>query len=148
MDHGQRRRSCTGFSDWVCHGSDEPRHRDAGEGQPPRPTERSPWSRRTAQPSEGPRRRNAVWRSPDQLDVEVVVLFENQPGKSFGFQLRKDSHQSAADGMLELLRTAFNQDEPVRIDYETVGPNSGKILRVMIVPPEPSFPVLLPLISK
>jgi len=66
----------------------------------------------------------------DQIDVEVVIWLDSQPGKAFGFQLRNDRNEAAHRGMLDLLRDAFNQDRFVRIDYVREGLRNGRIVRV------------------
>jgi hypothetical protein len=68
--------------------------------------------------------------STDQIDVEVVIQLDSQPGKAFGFQLRNNSNETAHRGMLDLLRDAFKHDRPVRIDYVRTGLRNGRILRV------------------
>jgi hypothetical protein len=69
----------------------------------------------------------------DFLDVEVVAKLSNLPAKSFGFQLRADSNQAARQGMLDLLRDAFNNNWTVIIDYYIdPGKNNGRIIRVAL----------------
>lgn len=66
----------------------------------------------------------------DQLDVEVVVHLDTQAEQGFGFQLRSDANEAARRAMLDALRTAFNDDRRVRLDYQRTGVNNGVILRV------------------
>jgi hypothetical protein len=66
----------------------------------------------------------------DQLDVEVVVRLDTVPGMAFGFQLRPDRNEAVRRGMLDALRTAFNRNRQVRIDYLRTGVTSGVIIRV------------------
>jgi hypothetical protein len=66
----------------------------------------------------------------DQLDVEVVVRLDSEPGRAFGFQLRADADEATRRSMLDILRTAFNRDRRVRIDYRRTGLNNGVFLRV------------------
>ena len=69
----------------------------------------------------------------DQIDVEVVVTLQNQPGKAFGFQLRGDGNQQARRAMLDLLRDAFAANLPVSMDYNiTPGRNNGVVIRVWL----------------
>jgi hypothetical protein len=69
----------------------------------------------------------------DQIDVEVVVTLQNQPGKAFGFQLRGDGNQQARRAMLDLLRDAFAANLPVSMDYNvTPGKNNGVVIRVWL----------------
>ena len=70
----------------------------------------------------------------DFLDAEAVVHLDSLPGNSFGFQLRQDANKSAHRGMFALLRKAFAQNRPVRIDYVRTGLRSGRIIRAMLVP--------------
>lgn len=67
----------------------------------------------------------------DQLDVEVVVEVETEPGRAFGFQLRADENEAARRGMLDTLRSAFNHGQRIRIDYQRAGLNNGVLLRVL-----------------
>jgi hypothetical protein len=66
----------------------------------------------------------------DQLDVEVVVRLDAQPADAFGFQLRTDRNGAAGKGMLDTLRSAFNTDRKVRLDYRRTGMNTGVLIRV------------------
>ena len=69
----------------------------------------------------------------DQIDVEVVTILDTQPGKAFGFQLRKDSNEVARQGMLDLLRDAYVSNWPVSFDHITpAGKNNGRIIRVWL----------------
>jgi len=69
----------------------------------------------------------------DRIDVEVVVWLDSESGKAFGFQLRNDGNRPARQGMLDLLRDAFNNNWTTTIDYE-IGPSksNGVILRVWL----------------
>ena len=53
----------------------------------------------------------------DFIDVEVVIGLDSQPGKFFGFQLRNDAKLPARQGMLDLLRDAFDRNLIVNIDF-------------------------------
>jgi hypothetical protein len=69
----------------------------------------------------------------DQLDVEVVTILDTQPGKAFGFQLRKDANEAARTGMLDLLRDAYANNWTVSFDHITPpGKNNGRIIRVWL----------------
>ena len=69
----------------------------------------------------------------DWIDVEVIIKLDNQPGKAFGFQLRDDGNYPLRQGMLDLLRDAFNNNWPVTIDYDIdPGKNHGIIRRVWL----------------
>jgi hypothetical protein len=71
--------------------------------------------------------------STDQIDVEVVIRLNSQPGKAFGFQLRNDNNRPARDGMLDLLRDAFNNNWTVTIDYNiNPGKKNGVIIRTWL----------------
>ena len=69
-------------------------------------------------------------KAPNFLDCEVVVLLAEQPLLGLGFQLRADAEQPTRREMFDLLRSAFIGGQAVRIDYETVGPRAGQIIRV------------------
>lgn len=69
----------------------------------------------------------------DQIDVEVIIWIDNQPGKAFGFQLRNNNNQPVRQGMLDLLRDAFNYNWTVTIDYEIdTGKKNGVIRRIWL----------------
>jgi hypothetical protein len=70
----------------------------------------------------------------DFLDVEVVIALDTLPGRGFGFQLRADTKESVAHGMLDLLRDAYNRNSRVTIDYIRTGLRNGRILRVADLP--------------
>ncbi len=73
----------------------------------------------------------------DFLDGEVVIRLDSHPGKAFGFQLRNDDDRPAREGMLSVLRDAFNHDWIVTIDFWLVpGKTNGRIIRVWITKPE------------
>lgn len=68
----------------------------------------------------------------DQLDVEVVVAFSGVDG-NYGFQLRNDESRPVRQGMLDLLRDAFNNRWKVNIDYNVSPPKkNGVITRVWL----------------
>lgn len=69
----------------------------------------------------------------DFIDVEAVVQLNTKPGQSFGFQLRNDANRAARQGMLDLLRDAFNNNTTVTIDYFITPPRkNGVIIRVAL----------------
>ena len=69
----------------------------------------------------------------DQIDVEAIVWLNTEPGKAFGFQLRNDENQLVRQGMLDLLRDAFNNGWTVTIDYNiTPGKKNGVVIRVWL----------------
>jgi len=69
----------------------------------------------------------------DQLDVEVVIQLNGNTTESFGFQLRNDNNRAAREGMLDLLRDAFNNNWTVHIDYNVFPPKrNGVIFRVAV----------------
>ena len=70
----------------------------------------------------------------DAIDGEVVIRLDTLPGRAFGFQLRADSRESVAHGMLDLLRVAFERNSRVSIDYIRTGLRNGRILRVADLP--------------
>ncbi len=71
--------------------------------------------------------------SSDQIDVEVVMKLSSQPDRAMGFQLRNDSNRPARQGMLDLLRDAFNHNWTVTVDYDLdTGKNNGVAIRVAL----------------
>ncbi len=69
----------------------------------------------------------------DFIDVEVVIKLNTMPANAFGFQLRNDNNLPLRQGMLDLLRDAFNNNWTVTIDYEiTPGLNNGVIVRTWL----------------
>jgi len=72
--------------------------------------------------------------STDFIDVEVVTKLDSLPNQAFGFQLRTDKEQVTRQGMLNLLRDAFNNNWTVIIDYNiNPGKTNGIIIRVALV---------------
>jgi photosystem II stability/assembly factor-like uncharacterized protein len=68
----------------------------------------------------------------DQLDDEVIIKLDSRGDEAFGFQLRKDNNEKARKGMLEILRSAYQNNKRIRIDYKRQGCNTGEIIRVWI----------------
>jgi hypothetical protein len=69
----------------------------------------------------------------DQLDAEVVVWLDTEPGRAFGLRLRNDAQRPAHAGMLDLLRDGWNHGWTVNLDYEIdPGKDNGMILRVWL----------------
>jgi hypothetical protein len=71
----------------------------------------------------------------DQIDVEVVFQLDTAPLKSFGFQVRNDGNRAARQGMLDLLRDAFNHGWTVVVDFnidDPVNDNNGVAIRVAL----------------
>lgn len=69
----------------------------------------------------------------DQIDVEVVTKVSSEPDKAMGFQLRNDGNRAARQGMLDLLRDAFNHNWTVTIDYDIdPGKTNGVAMRVAL----------------
>lgn len=69
----------------------------------------------------------------DQLNAEVIIKFSNNSQKAYGFQLRDNTNKFTHQGMLDLLRDAFNNNHTVTIDFEIEpGKNNGKIIRVWL----------------
>lgn len=72
----------------------------------------------------------------DFIMVEVIVQLDTKPGESYGFQLRNDSNRAARQGMLDLLRDAFNSNATVVLDYKIEPPKkNGVIIRVALRKP-------------
>ena len=68
-------------------------------------------------------------KSPNFLDCEVIVILAEEPLRALGFKLRADANQPARADMFELLRSAFIAHRPIRLDYHTIGPRAGEIIR-------------------
>ena len=70
----------------------------------------------------------------DFIDVEVVMQLNGNRTESFGFQLRNDNNRAARQGMLDLLRDAFNNNLTVMVDYNVTPPKkNGVIIRVAVL---------------
>lgn len=54
----------------------------------------------------------------DQIDAEVVFQISTKPDNFFGFQLRDDRQRAARQGMLDLLRDAFNHGWDLEVVYD------------------------------
>ena len=77
----------------------------------------------------------------DFIDVEVVTQFVGDAADAYGFQLRADSNQPVRQGMLDLLRDAFNNNWIANIDYNTPpGKHNGIIVRVWVTKPSRTQP--------
>lgn len=70
----------------------------------------------------------------DLIDGEVVIGLDTLPGRFFGFQLREDSREAEARGMLDILRDAYNRNGRVTIDYIRTGLRNGRVRRVADLP--------------
>jgi len=69
----------------------------------------------------------------DQIDVEVVVKLSTVADAFMGFQLRSDGNRPVREGMLGLLRDAFNHGWTVTIDYNVpTGKKNGVIIRTAL----------------
>jgi hypothetical protein len=69
----------------------------------------------------------------DRIDVEVVMKLSSQPDRAMGFQLRNDGNRPARQGMLDLLRDAFNHNWTVSVDYNLdAGRKNGVAIRVAL----------------
>jgi len=67
---------------------------------------------------------------PNFLDCEVIVLLAEEPYRAFGVKLRADPDEPTRREMVDLLRSAFIAERPVRLDYVKTGPRVGEIIRV------------------
>lgn len=74
----------------------------------------------------------------DKINVEVVVQLDGKPGYAFGFQLRNDQNRPVRQGMLDLLRDAFNNNWDVTIDYEIANGNKNGIIRRIWLTKQPA----------
>jgi hypothetical protein len=78
----------------------------------------------------------------DRIDAEVIFRLEGKEG-AFGFQLRDDPNRAVRQGMLDLLRDAFNHGWTVHADYEIQPPKTNGIaIRVWITRPPGGPPPL------
>ncbi|WP_157961103.1 hypothetical protein [Lutibacter citreus] len=75
----------------------------------------------------------------DSIDSEVIIKFANNTNMAFGFQLRNDKNSLVHQGMLDLLRDAFDKDYKVTINFTARKGNdvrppdkNGEILRLWI----------------
>ena len=70
----------------------------------------------------------------DFIQAEVIVQLEQQTGDTAsGFKLRVDANQPVRQGMLDLLRDAFNHGWRVHFDHEVpAGKAKGTIIRVWV----------------
>jgi hypothetical protein len=69
----------------------------------------------------------------DQIDAEVVAKLDTEPDRAMGFQLRDDTDRASHQGMLDLLRDAFNNGGKVTIDYDLpTGKKNGMAIRVAL----------------
>jgi hypothetical protein len=69
----------------------------------------------------------------DRIDVEVVMKLNAAPERAMGFQLRNDGNRPARQGMLDLLRDAFNHNWTVSVDYNLDdGRKNGVAIRVAL----------------
>jgi hypothetical protein len=69
----------------------------------------------------------------DQIDVEVVFRLAQTGAQSYGFQLRDDANRAARQGMLDLLRDAFNHNWTVTTDFEiAASKQNGVSIRVWL----------------
>ena len=73
----------------------------------------------------------------DRIDGEVVIALDTEPGRAFGFQLRNDANLPARRRMLALLRDAFANERPLRIEYLRTGQHNGTLIRVSELPQPP-----------
>ena len=62
----------------------------------------------------------------DFIDVEVVAQLDTRPEGAFGFQLRTDSNQPVREGMLNLLRDAFNNNWTVTFNANMTAGGTGQ----------------------
>ena len=77
----------------------------------------------------------------DHIDVEVVVQLDSRPNEAYGFTLRDDDRLPSHQGMLDLLRDAFNEGWTTTLVYDLPdGKRHGLLVRAWVTQPvEPSF---------
>ena len=77
----------------------------------------------------------------EHLDVEAVIWLDTRPGMAFGFQLRDDANRPARQGMLDVLRDAFNYSWIVTINFDIEeGKKNGLLVRVWLTKPPSRVP--------
>ncbi|PRY44992.1 hypothetical protein [Umezawaea tangerina] len=70
----------------------------------------------------------------DFLDTEAILKLNTEPNRAMGFQLRNDGNRPVRQGMLDLLRDAFNNNWTVSVDYNLdAGRQNGVAIRVALV---------------
>lgn len=67
------------------------------------------------------------------IDAEVIVGLNSQATNRYGFQLRNDTNQRVRQGMLDLLRDAFENNWNVRLEYFSEAGKTNFILFRVIV---------------
>ena len=67
----------------------------------------------------------------DSIDGEVIVKFDTDPLKAFGFQLRTDGSEEDHRGMLKALREGLRTDRTVQVEYIRTGLHTGRVIRVV-----------------
>jgi len=77
---------------------------------------------------------DSVGHPPDAINAEVIVQLDTHKSGAFsGFQLRDDANMPAHQGMLDLLRDAFNNGWRAHFDHEVpAGKTIGTIIRVWV----------------
>jgi hypothetical protein len=83
------------------------------------------------------------WGPPnDSLDVEVIIKLDSRPDEAYGFQLRDDGNRPVRQGMLDLLRDAFEKGSRVSIDID-IGPGRkhARLFRVWVEPQPGGGPI-------
>ena len=69
-------------------------------------------------------------RPPNELDAEVILMLDSDPGLAFGFQLRPGNEADTRSAMLALLRAALVENGVVSLDFVRTGPRVGMVIRV------------------
>jgi hypothetical protein len=69
----------------------------------------------------------------DWVDAEVIIQLDTEPGRAFGFQLRRDASLAVAKRMFDLLRDAFASSRVVAIDYLRTGQHNGTLIRASML---------------
>lgn len=72
----------------------------------------------------------------NNLDADVIMRLDTQPGRAFGFKLRDGDNLPVRQAMLGLLRDAFGLDATITIDYNQVENEvNSYILRIEMTDP-------------
>jgi hypothetical protein len=69
----------------------------------------------------------------DFIEAEVILILDSMPANAYGFSLRNDNDLPARQGMLDLLRDAFNHNWTISIDASMEeGKTTGLIIRLWL----------------
>jgi hypothetical protein len=64
------------------------------------------------------------------LHEDCIIKLDSEPGAAFGVDLN-GANAPAGRRMLDLLRVAYQNQHPVRIEYEATSAIGGRVMRVI-----------------